>query len=106
VTELLTLAAGCVTGLALFARLLDRILKSYRALAMAFLSGVLMGSLVAVWPWRVKVLIESGADALTVMRPVWPGAVSQPQLGVCVASFFAGLFLVWSVQRLASQRDV
>ena len=90
VTELLTLAAGCVTGLGLFARLLDRVLKSYRARAMAFLSGVLMGSLVAVWPWRAKILIESGADAVTVMRPVLPGAVSEPQLGVCVASFFCG----------------
>lgn len=106
VTELLTLAAGCVTGLALFARLLDRVLKSYRALAMAFLSGVLMGSLVAVWPWRAKIVIESDADTVTVMQPVWPGAVLEPQLGACVASFFAGLLLVWGVQRLASKRDV
>ncbi len=92
VTELLTLAAGCVTGLGLFARLLDRVLKSYRARAMAFLSGVLMGSLVAVWPWRAKILIESGADAVTVMRPVLPGAVSEPQLGVCVAVFSRACF--------------
>jgi putative membrane protein len=106
VTELLTLAAGCITGLALFARLLDRVLRSYRALAMAFLSGVLMGSLVAVWPWRAKMMIESGADAVIVMRPVLPDAVSEPQLGACVVSFFAGLLLVWGVQRLASKRNV
>ena len=52
VGELAVLAAGCVTGLLCFARLLDRLLRRHRLIAMAFLSGVLMGSLVTVWPWR------------------------------------------------------
>lgn len=104
-TELLVFGLGCVTGLALFARLLKNVLTRYRALAMAFLSGVLMGSLVAVWPWRAEVLVSGADGAVALLRPVSPDAVSEPQLALCVLSFAVGLFLVWGVQRLAARRE-
>ena len=104
-TELLVFGLGCVTGLALFARLLKNVLMRYRSLAMAFLSGVLMGSLVAVWPWRAEMLASAGNGAMTLLRPVLPGMVNEPQLALCVLSFAVGLFLVWGVQRLAARRD-
>ena len=104
-TELLVFGLGCVTGLALFARLLKNVLTRYRALAMAFLSGVLMGSLVAVWPWRAEVLVSGADGAVALLRPVSPDAVSEPQLALCVLSFAVGLFLVWGVQRLAARQE-
>jgi putative membrane protein len=104
-TELLVFGLGCVTGLALFARLLKNVLTNYRALAMAFLSGVLMGSLVAVWPWRAEMLVSGGDAVVTLMRPVLPAAVNAPQTALCVMSFAAGLTLVWGVQALAARRD-
>lgn len=105
VTELLVFGLGCVTGLALFARLLKNVLTSYRALAMAFLSGVLMGSLVAVWPWRAEMLVSGGDAIVTVLRPVLPTAVNEPQTALCALSFATGLALVWGVQALAARRD-
>lgn len=104
-TELLVFGLGCVTGLALFARLLKNVLTSYRALAMAFLSGVLMGSLVAVWPWRAEMLVSGGDAIVTVLRPVLPAAVNEPQTALCALSFATGLALVWGVQALAARRD-
>ena len=83
VTELSVLAAGCVTGLLLFARLLQHCLQRYRALAMAFLSGVLMGSLVAVWPWRQEVMLNAAEGAISVSRPVLPSMVTDAQLFAC-----------------------
>ena len=104
VTELSVLAAGCVTGLLLFARLLQHCLQRYRALAMAFLSGVLMGSLVAVWPWRQEVMLNAAEGAISVSRPVLPSMVTDAQLFACVASCLIGCFLVWVTQALASRR--
>ena len=104
VTELSVLAAGCVTGLLLFARFLQHCLRRYRALAMAFLSGVLMGSLVAVWPWRQEVLLNAAEGAISVSRPVLPSMVSDAQLFTCVTSCLIGCFLVWVTQALASRR--
>ena len=106
VTELSVLAAGCVTGLLLFARLLQHCLRRYRALAMAFLSGVLTGSLVAVWPWRQEVMLNAAEGVISVSRPVLPSMVTDAQLFVCVASCLVGCFLVWGTQALASRRGL
>ena len=106
VTELSVLAAGCVTGLLLFARLLQHCLQRYRALAMAFLSGVLMGSLVAVWPWRQEVMLNAAEGAISVSRPVLPSMVTDAQSFACVASCLIGCFLVWATQALASRRGL
>ena len=106
VTELSVLAAGCVTGLLLFARLLHHCLKRYRALAMASLSGVLMGSLVAVWPWRQEVLLNAAEGAIAVSRPVLPSAVRDAQFVDCLGACLIGCVLVWSMQALASRRDL
>ena len=106
VTELSVLAAGCVTGLLLFARLLQHCLQRYRALAMAFLSGVLMGSLVAVWPWRQEVMLNAAKGAISVSRPVLPSMVTDAQLFACIASCLIGCFLVWGTQALASRRGL
>ena len=106
VTELSVLAAGCVTGLLLFARLLQHCLQRYRALAMAFLSGVLMGSLVAVWPWRQEVMLNAAEGAISVSRPVLPSMVTEAQLFACVVSCLIGCFLVWGTQALASRRGL
>ena len=106
VTELSVLATGCVTGLLLFARLLQHCLQRYRALTMAFLSGVLMGSLVAVWPWRQEVMLNAAEGAISVSRPVLPSMVTDAQLLACVASCLIGCFLVWGTQALASRRGL
>ncbi len=106
VTELLMLAAGCVTGLLLFARVLQHCLQRYRALAMAFLSGVLMGSLVAVWPWRQEVVLNAAEGVVAVSRPVLPSTVTDAQLLACLGACLIGCFLVWGMQALASRRDL
>ena len=106
VTELLVLAAGCLTGLLLFARLLQHCLQRYRALAMAFLSGVLMGSLVAVWPWRQELVLNAAEGAIVVSRPVMPSTVTDAQLLACIGACLIGCFLVWGMQALASRRGL
>lgn len=104
IVNLTVFAAGCVTGLASFSRLLDALLRSYRILAMAFLCGVLMGSLVAVWPWRRTLEVVISGEAAVLTRPVMPPAVAAPQLELCIVTFLIGLFFVWVVQLLAARR--
>ena len=103
-TELMVFATGCVTGLVSFSKLLDRLLRLHRMLAMAFLSGVLMGSLVAIWPWRVSVDTAASGEVSTLTRPVMPFDIPTPQIEMCIAAFFAGCVLVWSVQAVAARR--
>lgn len=105
-TVLGVFAAGCALGLLTFSRVLDWLLRHYRALTLAFLTGVLMGSLLAVWPWRVAVAVASSeGEWLTRTQPVWPlsGHIAEPQLGVCLMAAAGGLVLVWALERLARQ---
>ncbi|MBM3210466.1 DUF368 domain-containing protein [Candidatus Saccharibacteria bacterium] len=45
-------AAGAIIGLALFVRLLTWLLKHYHFAVIAFLIGVMAGSLRRIWPWQ------------------------------------------------------
>jgi putative membrane protein len=45
-------AVGAIMGLALFVRLLTWLMKNYHSAVIAFLIGVMIGSLRQVWPWQ------------------------------------------------------
>ena len=105
VTELVVFALGCGVGVLSFARLLDRLLHAHRSMAMAFLSGVLLGSLIAVWPWRVSVILALSAEPMEVTRPVLPFDLPAPQVELSLLTFCAGLFAAWATQKIAGRRD-
>src|SRR5690606_31422075 len=44
--------AGCLVGILSFARLLSWMLDRWRDLTLAFLTGLMVGSLNKVWPWK------------------------------------------------------
>jgi putative membrane protein len=46
-------AAGAIIGLGLFVRLLTWLLKHYHLAVIAFLIGVMVGSLRRIWPWQI-----------------------------------------------------
>lgn len=60
-----TFAAGAIIGLALFVRLLTWLLKHYHMAVIAFLVGVMAGSLRRIWPWQ-------NVDSNDVATNVWP----------------------------------
>ena len=106
--ELGVFVAGCTLGLIAFSRLLQRLLNLYRAIAMAFLTGLLCGSLVSVWPWRAErlVSIPLDAEALTFGRPVLPfnSIISDPQFTLCVLFACFGSIFVWSLDWLMAEQ--
>ncbi len=49
---LLVFAGGCLFGLLAFARLLSAALQRFRDVTLALLTGIMLGSLNKVWPWK------------------------------------------------------
>ncbi len=49
---LLVFMLGALTGIVLFVRLLERLLENHHALTLVAMSGLLLGSLRALWPWQ------------------------------------------------------
>lgn len=88
-------AAGAFFGLSSLVQLLRYLLTTHRRLTLIVMSGLMLGSLRALWPWQ-----EAREDALfsvllAPQDPVW-GPIGLLALGVVVV-----LSLIWVEDRLA-----
>ena len=92
-------AAGACVGIIVFSRILGWLLKNYHDLMVATLTGLMIGSLRKVWPW--KETLESVVDSHGQMVPLvqsnilpgqWNGEVLAA-LSLMVAGLLAVLFL-------------
>ncbi len=96
---------GCVSGLMLFVRLLSYLMHRHRGPLLASLTGVLLGSLAIIWPWK---LAADGTlpsvDHSVDWHNVWPAQYAEQadsQWLVCVFLMLLGLTLVYLIERFA-----
>jgi len=110
---LLVFAAGCACGLLSFARLLGWMLDNRRNLTLAFLTGLMLGSLNKVWPWKQTLTWQTGSHGKSVamlqenLLPADFAAVSgqDPQVLLAIALALSGVALVLSLEWLARRRQ-
>lgn len=110
---LLVFAAGCACGLLSFARLLGWMLSNMRNLTLTFLTGLMIGSLNKVWPWKQTLIWQIGSHGESVailqenLLPADFAAVSgqDPQLLLATALALSGVGLVLFLERLAGRRQ-
>jgi putative membrane protein len=62
VLRLAVFALGCLVGIVAFVRLLNFLLKRYHSVTMAFLIGLILGSLWVLWPFKE---VAEGAKIIT-----------------------------------------
>jgi len=69
--------AGCLVGLTAFARVLNLLLNRYYNLTIAFLTGLMAGSLPRIWPWKevVEAKIIRGKEHVIQVRNMLPEAI-------------------------------
>ncbi|MFT5781902.1 MAG: putative membrane protein [Pseudomonas sp.] len=109
-------ASGCLLGLISFASLLRWVLTRWRDLSLAFLTGLMLGSLNKIWPWKETFTwrIDSHGAQLPLLQgnlsPVRFAELSgqDPQVMMAVALAVCGVVLVLGLEWLAglSQRRV
>ena len=96
-------AAGTVVGITLFVRLLNWMLKHHHDLTMAALTGLMIGSLRKIWPWKaIRQLVPDDLNAPQVFVNILPQHVSA-ELFVAVGLALAGGMLVLVLQRIADR---
>lgn len=100
-----TVGAGAVTGLLGFSRGLKALLARARNAVMATLSGFLLGSLQALWPWKENaLLLYTHSDG----RETWlqSNALPEGDWQLCIVFALLGAALVgglqWAGKRWAS----
>lgn len=59
-------AAGCLFGLMTFSRILSYTFKHYKNATLSMLTGIMIGSLPKIWPWRNPTLVLDEATDKTV----------------------------------------
>ena len=79
-------AAGCLAGVLAFVKLLNFLLKRFQSITMAFLTGLIFGSLWVLWPFKA---IAPGAKIITGVN-VLP-TVFDAELGWAIGAFVVGL---------------
>lgn len=99
-------AAGCLVGLLSFSRLLNWLLKHYHEMTMAVLTGVMLGSLNKVWPWKHTLSFRTnshGEQVPLLQENVTPAQFSElagqdPQVLTGVGLMLVAILLVVSLE--------
>jgi putative membrane protein len=104
-TILITFAMGAGTGLLGFSRLLNWFLKHYRCQTMAFLTGILIGSMKKIWPWREVLETSVIRGKVRVLRDalIVPQQFDAQFFGA-LALIVAGFILVMALESYSSRR--
>jgi putative membrane protein len=104
---LFVVAAGALFGLITFVRILNLLLKRYREVTITLLTGLMLGSLRKVWPWKKTVSIITGtrerAEVLSpsnVLPAHWDADVI---IALCLMVF--GFLVVFLLDFWASHKD-
>ena len=111
---LAALGSGMVLGILAFARFLTWLLRTRYRGTLAFLTGLMAGSLQKLWPWRETVsfyLDSDGNPVPLVERPVSPGSWEvitggDPVVGGAVAAMLGAAALILALEFLARKRGV
>lgn len=107
--DLMTLsivAAGCAVGLLSFARLLRWLFQRYHDLTVTLLTGIMLGSLRKVWPWKENVVASPGVGRESILiQPlnVLPTTITL-EVGLSIGLMLLGIGLVSAVDHLAARR--
>jgi putative membrane protein len=102
---LFLVAAGAAVGLVTFARLLNWLFNKYHDFTMAVLTGLMLGSLRKVWPWKKAfngVTEASGNVVVAVQKNVLP-CCWDTETGLALSLGVFGFLLVLSLNLLAKK---
>lgn len=99
-----TFALGCLVGLATFSRILTWTFKHHYHIAMAGLTGFLIGSLNKIWPWKEVVSWRAdshGEQVALLEKSILPAQYEgDPMVLGCIALAIAGFVTVVLMEKL------
>lgn len=98
------IGSGVISGLLLFSKLLKWTLQRHYNTLLALLTGFLLGSLRAIWPWKEKVeLLYTHSDGRETWSEAldWPGNLATENMGIALLCAIAGASLVALMNRFS-----
>ncbi len=95
---------GCLTGLLGFSRVLNYLLQKYYNLSLAFLTGLMAGSMKKIWPWKEVLVSEiiRGKEHVITHQNIFPREINT-ELFFAIMLIVAGLAAVIFLERMSSE---
>ncbi len=102
-TQIVVFASGCLIGLLAFSRLLRYLLDQHCGLTMAWLMGLMIGSVGKLWPLQ-RPTAETASEELKyrIMEYVAPGQWDGSLLKLVVLAIVAGVAVI-AIERVAER---
>lgn len=104
---ILVFCMGCLAGLTGFSRLLNYLLSKWHNLTLAFLTGLMIGSMEKIWPWKetVETKVIRGEIHVLASRNILPQTLDL-QLLIAILLIMAGFVAVLFLERLSMQQKI
>ena len=95
---------GCLLGLMSFSRVLNFLLSKYHNLTLAFLAGLITGSLQKIWPWKqvIETQMIRGKEHVIWGHPILPTSLDQ-EFVMAMIMAIVGFVAVWAIERMSRQ---
>ena len=109
IKTILVIGTGTIVGLLSFSKLLKWLFKSYRQLTLAVLTGLMIGSLNKIWPWKVALTYRMNSEGLEV--PVNEKSVSpfnydgDPQFIQAIGLMLFGFFIILFLEKIGNKTN-
>lgn len=110
---MLIFAMGCLIGLLSFSHVLSWLLKRFRDFALVFLTGLMLGTLPKLWPWKETISWRTnskGEQVPLIQENLSPfnfeSVTGQPsQLAIAVVLMLVGIGLVLALEKVAEKGE-
>ncbi len=105
IISLALVAGGAAVGIVSFAQILGWLFKRYHDATVAVLTGLMLGSLRKIWPWKVTVesiIDRHGKEIPVIQHNVLPAGFSSEVL-IALSLALLGVVAVLLLDRLATQ---
>ncbi len=108
---LLIFGAGAAIGLVTFAQVLSWLFRRYHDLTVAALTGLMIGSLRKVWPWKevVETMVDRHGEVVPLVErnfvpPVMINSAFNMEIVYALAAALLGMAIVIVIERIAMSR--
>ncbi len=96
---------GCLIGLGSFSRVLNYLLSRFHNLTLAFLAGLITGSLQKIWPWKhvIATQIIRGKEHVIWGHPILPASIDS-EFFLAALMAILGFVAVWMIERMSRRK--
>lgn len=111
VAVMATFSAGAAIGILSFSHVLSALLRKYHDATLVFLTGLMLGTLGKIWPWKEVLTFRENSKGDMVplderiLSPMqFEQITGQPSLLLyAVIAMLGGILLIWGLERFANK---